>query len=264
MYVVDFEGLGSIEQIGRRPFKAHPRTASLMFNVDKLVFLDDEGNIWQADISSSSAVTWTKMNNIGHARVNGSMVMLPDGRVVIVGGADNTEVAQGTVEDAVHEIQIWDPVANTITNGPNQTNPRLYHSSAIILRDGCIMSAGGGAPGPVTNLNGQLYCPYPNSDRPVIKSCPSNILSGDVFTLTVEDSSQIDMVTATKSGSSTHTRNCDTRWVDLDFDVVDDTTVRVYAENKNIMIGGLWLFNVIDIFGVASEASIVGIDMVAL
>ena len=264
VYVVNTEGQGSIEQIGRRPFTAHPRTASLMFNVNKVAFLDDEGTIWEVDISSSSSVTWTQKNNLGHARVNGAMAMLPDGRVAIVGGADNTDVARGTVEDAVLEIQIWDPADNTITNGPEQKIPRLYHSSAIVLVDGCVMSAGGGTPGPLTNLNGQLYCPYHGYDRPTINKCPKNVASGKTFTMTVDNTSEIVMVTATKAGSSTHTRNCDNRWLELKFDVVDDTTLRVYVRNKNVMIAGVWLFNVINKFGVPSEASIVGVNMAAL
>ena len=35
--------------------------------------------------------------------------------------------------------------------------PRLYHSVALLLPDGRVLTAGGGAPGPVTNLNGEIY-----------------------------------------------------------------------------------------------------------
>lgn len=190
--------------------------------------------------------------------------MLPDGRVAIVGGANNIQVSQGTIKDAVLDIQIWEPESNTIEIGPDQTKPRLYHSTAIILADGCVMSAGGGSPGPVTNMNGQLFCLYDSPARPIIEHCPSIVESESTFGITVDDASAISRVTATKSGSSSHTRNCDARWFELDFEVLDDMTLRVHTENKNVMVGGVYLFNVIDDKGEVSEACIVGVDMTTL
>jgi hypothetical protein len=35
--------------------------------------------------------------------------------------------------------------------------PRLYHSTALLLPDGSVLTAGGGAPGPVKNLNAEIY-----------------------------------------------------------------------------------------------------------
>ena len=264
VYLVNVEGEGSIESIGRRPFSAHPRTPSILYRVDHAAFLDDEGNIWSVDMSDHTKITWEKKNNLGKARVNGSMVMLPDGRVAIVGGANNIQVAQGTVEDAVLDIQIWDPEDNTIEIGPNQERPRLYHSTAIVLTDGCIMSAGGGSPGPVKNMNGQLFCLYDSPVRPIIEHCPSVADSESTFGITVENAAAISRVTATKSGSSSHTRNCDARWLELDFEILDDKTLRVYTENKNVMVGGIYLFNVIDDKGEVSEACVIGVDMAAV
>ena len=261
VYLVNVESEGNIELIGQRPFQAHPRTPSILYRVNQAAFLDDEGNIWSVDISDHTNITWEKKNNLGKARVNGSMAMLPDGRVAIVGGANNIQVAQGTVEDAVLDIQLWDPVSNTIETGPDQEKPRLYHSTAILLTDGCIMSAGGGSPGPVMNMNGQLFCLYNSPARPVIEHCPSIVDTEGTFGITVDDASSISRVTATKSGSSSHTRNCDVRWLELDFDVLDEKTLRVYTESKNVMVGGVYMINVIDDKGEVSEACIVGVDM---
>ena len=36
---------------------------------------------------------------------------------------------------------------------------RFYHSIAILLPDATILSGGGGSPGPVINLNAQIYYP---------------------------------------------------------------------------------------------------------
>ena len=271
IYRVDIDNDGSVTRIGRKPFEAHVRSPSIMFRKDRVAFLDDSGGLWIADISDSNSVDWDKKNNLGHGRTNGSMVLLPDGRVVILGGARSTNDGGSDIDKAEKSLHIWDPETNKLIRGDKEDNARLYHSSALILPDGSVVSAGGGAPGPVRNRNGQLYHPdyfYDTKQqkvgRPKITESPRNIRSGDRFFIFVNDASRIVKVTATKSGSSSHTRNCDTRWLDLQFDVVDDKTLRVTAENRNVMIGGLWMLNLIDSHGVPSEASLVGVDMAAI
>ena len=271
IYRVDVDGDGSVTRIGRKPFEAHVRSPSIMFRKDNVAFLDDDGGLWVADISASNSVDWDKKNNLGHGRTNGSMALLPDGRVVIIGGARSTDDGGSNIDKAEKSLHIWDPETNKLIRGDKEDNARLYHSSALILPDGSVVSAGGGAPGPVRNRNGQLYHPdyfydpkQQKVDRPKITESPRNIKSGSNFFIFVDDASRVVKVTATKSGSSSHTRNCDTRWLDLPFDIVDKKTLRVTAEKNLIMIGGLWMLNLIDTHGVPSEASLVGVDMAAI
>jgi len=271
IYRVDVDGDGTVTRIGRKPFGAHVRSPSIMFRKDQVAFLDDRGGLWVADISDSYSVSWDKKNNLGHGRTNGSMLLLPDGRVVILGGARSTNNGGSDINEAEKSLHIWNPETNKLIRGDKEDNARLYHSSALILPDGSVMSAGGGAPGPVRNRNGQLYHPdylydtkQQKVDRPKITESPRNIRSGNSFFMLVDETSRIVKVTATKSGSSSHTRNCDTRWLDLEFQIVDETTLRVIAEDRNVMIGGLWMLNLIDIDGVPSEASLVGVDMAAI
>ena len=271
IYRVDVDGDGAVTRIGRKPFEAHVRSPSIMFRTDQLAFLDDKGALWVADISNSNSVSWEKKNSLGHGRTNGSMALLPDGRVVMVGGARTTDDAGSNLGMAEKSLHYWDPGKNKLVRGDKENNARLYHSSALILPDTSVVSAGGGAPGPVKNRNGQLFHPdyfydtkQQKVDRSKITESPRNIRSGDSFFVFVDDTSRVVKVTATKSGSSSHTRNCDTRWLNLPFDIVDDTTLRVTAENRNIMIGGLWMLNLIDIHGVPSEAVLMGVDMAAI
>ena len=271
IYLVSVHGKGDIKRTGTKPFMAHVRSPSIMFRTDQVLFLDDIGDMWVADISNGSSVEWKLVNKIGHSRTNASMAILPDGRVAIVGGCKVQKNGGSVIKDAAKNINIWDPVTNDLYRGEQEVHPRLYHSSALILPDGRLFSGGGGAPGPVRNLNGQLYTPdylvSKNVDevaRPTIWDYPKNIRSGESFVLVVDDASRIAKVTATKSGSSSHTRNCDTRWLDLNFELIDSTTLRVFAQDGNIMIGGLWLASVLDINGVPSEAKLIGVNMVDL
>jgi hypothetical protein len=209
IYRIDVEGDGSIEVIGTKPFRAGKLHPSVMYNVDKVLMLDSDGGLWDVDISDSDNVVFTWKMNIGKTRVNGVFSPLPDGRVIITGGNSHEKNSGTILEFAVYDVQIWDPVTNTLFTGPDQDIARLYHSTALILPDGTVFSAGGGAPGPLRNLNGQVYMPSylfldeteARAPRPVIEDWPRNIQAGDSFHLLVDDAQSVKMVSASKSGS---------------------------------------------------------------
>ena len=54
---------------------------------------------------------------------------------------------------------IWDPATGQWTPGANAVKPRLYHSIALLLPDGSVLTGAGGGPGPVKNLNTEIYYP---------------------------------------------------------------------------------------------------------
>ena len=109
---------------------------------------------------------------------------------------------------------------------------RLYHSAAVQLEDGRILSGGGGAPGPLQNLNAQLLTPdiYFNGDgsravQPQITAITKVVNAGGELTINVDDAYSIRGVGAVRSGAVTHSTNSDTRFVGLEFDATDATTI---------------------------------------
>jgi YVTN family beta-propeller protein len=85
-----------------------------------------------------------------------SATVLPDGRVVVTGG---TQYANNGAGDAVYPAELWNPASGTWTLGASAAQIRVYHSAAILMPNGAVLSTGGGAPGPVNNLNAELYFP---------------------------------------------------------------------------------------------------------
>ena len=140
-----------------------------MYRIDHVLFIDDDGWLWDADISGKAPV-WKKKYELGRTRTNGCFVLLPDGRVAIVGGS-GVPRSQQELKDAVHTISVWDPDTDDMVIGPSQELARLYHSTALIMPNGSVLSQGGGAPGPLKNRNGQVYFPdyfYGGKERPII------------------------------------------------------------------------------------------------
>lgn len=87
-----------------------------------------------AEVYDPAANTWTAVANMAEHRVGHSASLLPDGRVLIVGGADYAEY-KATVE-------VFNPATNKFSSGPALAEGRYFHAAAT-LSDGRILIAGG-------------------------------------------------------------------------------------------------------------------------
>ena len=108
--------------------------------------------------------------------------------------------------------------------GASAVNARLYHGSALLLPDASVLVAGGGAPGPLKNLNAEIYYPPYLFDaagaraaRPTIISAPDTVLPGASFQVGVAGAGSISRVSFIKTGSVTHSFNMDQRFLQLPF-----------------------------------------------
>lgn len=78
---------------------------------------------------------------LGSRRVGASMTPLPDGRILILGGADIS--ADGNPERVLDTAEIFDPVHNQFISLPWRLDlPRAYHT-ATALPDGQVLVVGG-------------------------------------------------------------------------------------------------------------------------
>ena len=76
-------------------------------------------------------------------------VIMPDGKIAYVNGAAygyaGGSAGFGVSYFPVHEVDIFDPTApsgSRWTRGPNATVDRMYHSTAVLLPDGRVVTAG--------------------------------------------------------------------------------------------------------------------------
>ena len=97
-----------------------------------------------------------------HARMSHTLTLLPDGRVIAVGGEDPLDSSQPVIYSTT---EIYDPDANSWSPGPNLSEPRSSHS-ATLLPDGRIFLVGG--IGQLLNDAGQLGEQYPTNSSEFI------------------------------------------------------------------------------------------------
>ena len=162
------------------------------------------------DISGATP-TFTQTGGVGSNRAWSNLTDLADGTVLLTGGS-NGSAPPGNVATATNNAEIWNPATGQWTNDASAAIGRFYHSNTLLLPDGTVLSTGGGAPGPLTNLNSEIYTPgyllnadgSLRTDRPVITDAPKTLQQGQTFTITVDNANVIQKLELIKFGNATH------------------------------------------------------------
>ncbi len=179
MWYLDPTGNGTTAAMA---FKAAPQTANtattapntgpastaVMYDVGKILqvggnsMTNADGGIYLSsslattiDINGTTpAVTETAPMNFGRSWAQSTV--LPTGQVVVTGGSMYGDQAGN---NTVVQAEIWSPSSGKWTAAASAGVYRGYHSTAILMPNGTLLSAGGGAPGPYNNENAEIYYP---------------------------------------------------------------------------------------------------------
>jgi hypothetical protein len=171
---------------------------------------------------------WTDEPGLKLARRNAPAVLLPDGSVVAIGGAQKElrTVDAANLWPTRRQPELWDPISHQWRLGPAQQRPRGYHSSALLLPDGRVMSIGDDLDSllfdddltDAYDTTIELYSPpyLFKGPRPVLTHAPRTGTYDQPFTVTVQgDASAIERVTVVAPGSNTHALDMNQRHLDL-------------------------------------------------
>jgi hypothetical protein len=264
MYLLDPKGKGAIRRVGTyaRP-STNNTTPAAMFDVGKILITRAGGKAAVIDINGATPKV-TQTGSLRSYRAWSDATVLANGEVLVTGGASRYQ----QLKYATNYAEIWNPKTGTWRRGPSARKARLYHSTATLLPDGTVLTAGGGPPGPVVNLNAEIY--YPSylfrqdssgrlADRPQIAGVDA-LTWGGSFDVSLGGVDTISKVALVRSGSVTHSFDMGQRFMNLSFTQSGDT-LRVHAPaNRNIAPPGQYLLFVFDKAGVPSVAQIVELD----
>jgi galactose oxidase len=161
---------------------------------------------------SASPLAWETTASMNFARWWHNTVLLADGTVLVVGGGTS-----GCYYQPVLTPELYDPVSATWTQMAAQAAPRMYHSTALLLPDGRVLSAGQSHGS--LEMTGEIFSPpyLFAGPQPTITSAPASIGYNQQFTITTPDFASIGQVALVKASSVTHSNNFDQRYVDLTY-----------------------------------------------
>jgi hypothetical protein len=190
---------------------------------------------------NAATPTWNFTGAMPQGRRQNNLTLLPDGRVVCTGGS--SAAGFNTIDGGKTAI-VWNPSTGTWTSwaGP-EANYRGYHSTALLLPDGRVLSSGGdGQP------NAQIFSPpyLFNGARPTISSSPATGNYGQTIFVGTPNATTITKVTLTRISSVTHAQNWDQRFLNLSFaQAAGGLNVTLPASANNCPPGHylLWILN---------------------
>src|SRR4029077_17459710 len=181
--------------------------------------------------------------------------LLPDGKVLVTGGSRGNEDPNTQPSNPAYESEMWDPATGTWTTMASLTKIRSYHSVALLLPDGRVLSAGGTFGG----ASAEIYSPpyLFHGSRPTISSAPASVGYGQSFFVGTPNATNISKVTLLALPSVTHGFNMGQRIIRPSFSLATGGLNVTAPLNGNIAPPGYYMLFILNGNGVPSVARII-------
>jgi FtsP/CotA-like multicopper oxidase with cupredoxin domain len=158
--------------------------------------------------------TFKAAASLKKARMHLNAVVLPDRTVFVCGGNTGGEA----IPSAVYEGEIYEPTTNKWRIVAKAEVPRLYHSVALLLPDGRVITAGSN---PEAVAGGELrlelyHPPYLfQGARPFITGAPVEVHYGDTIEIETPQAREIMWAELIRPTATTHSWAMEQRLIDL-------------------------------------------------
>ena len=210
---------------------------------------------------SAATPKWTYGPNMSESRIEMNATILPNGKVIALGGSLNDE----DTATASLNADLYDPTSNTFSSAGQNAYARLYHSNSLLLPDATVLFIGGNPARGTYEQHMEVYSPAYlfNADgsaatRPSITGVPSaGIGYGSAFQLQTPDAANISSVVLMRPGAPTHAFDMEQRLVGLSFTPGTGVLNVTAPPTSNIAPPGYYMLFVLNNAGVPSVAQFV-------
>lgn len=200
------------------------------------------------------APRWNFAAPMTFSRVELNLVLLPDATVLAVGGG---ATPSGDYRNPRKQPELYNPATGRWMLMAPQKAQRTYHSTALLLPDGRVLSAGSDS-GPLQTTIELFSPPYLfRGARPTISSGPDLIKYGDAFVIGTPDSASINRVALIRPGAVTHANNFDQRYVALRFSAGNGQLNAVAPSSPNDAPPGYYMLFIVRSNGVPGVAKFI-------
>jgi galactose oxidase-like protein/Big-like domain-containing protein len=200
-----------------------------------------------------------------------NLTVLADGSVLATGG-NSSGASLVDLSAGVYPAEQWNPATGQWKTLASMQITRQYHSTALLLPDGRVLSAGGGICGTCDTVgylakNAEIFSPPylfqadgTLAPRPTIDSAPSTANYGAQMQIATANPAGIQKVALVRLGAVTHSDNMEQRYIPLSFTAGATTLTATAPANANIAPPGYYMLFIIDANGVPSVASMVSVQ----
>jgi hypothetical protein len=252
--------------------------SSVLYDVDKVIYIGGgsppTANAELLDMSQAEP-TWQPAAPMDFPRRQHNATILPDGTVLVTGGTrsggatapenfNNLDPGQ-----TVHIAELWQPDSGSWIQLAAEAVDRCYHSTAVLLPDATVLSAGGGEFFPVEGVteendpvdshrDAQIFSPpyLFKGPRPVISSAPDTVSYGETFHVETAQPADIGKVTWIRLSSVTHSFNTGQRFNSLAFQPSAGGLDVTAPASPNVCSPGHYMMFLLNHSGVPSVAKI--------
>jgi hypothetical protein len=215
------------------------------------------------DLNAGSP-SWRAVGSMSIARRQMSATLLPDGSIFVNGGTSGNGFNDAC--NAVFSSEIWNPVTEQFTTMSSAAERRLYHSTAILLPDGRVLTGGGGQPAGENCTDADHFTveyfspPYLfKGTRPSLTGAPAAVDYGQVFS--VGSSATIAKVSMIRLPSVTHAFDQNQLFLSPAFSQAGSTVTITVPTGTNACPPGHYMLFLVNGTGVPSVASIVQVKL---
>ena len=277
-HLLSTEGNGSVQTANASTDHAdHTGGVQVMYDIGKLLISgqNDGSPGGEAAAVTNNAFTIDLNESVPQIRESGlmtsarkfhQMIPLPTGEVLVVGG--NTTGAKFVDSGSVLHAEIWNPQTRQFRRVASMDIPRDYHSTALLMTDGRVITAGGGYHGGNANSSGthqdaQIYSPPylftadgQLAARPTLSVAEKTVTHHQQFQ--VNAGGNISHFSLIKMSSTTHALNTDVRQFRPTFVANGGGRYTLTMHwNANVATPGYWMLFAVDKNNVPSIAEII-------
>ncbi len=274
MRYLNTSGNGSWASFAQRDGLYRPYGSHVMYDLGRVLVSGGGTRNASAvliNLNNSSVQGTSSMNR---QRTQHNLTMLADGKVLATGGFQNTDQSLVDVNNGVFEAESWNPANGQWTLLASMQVTRQYHSIALLLPDGRVLSAGGGICGACQQQsylakNAEVFSPPylfkqdgsgQLAARPNISSAPNNLNYGRAFNISTAQAGNISKISLVRFGGVTHSVNMDQLYVPLPFTRANGSVRATPPNNPKAAPPGYYMLFIHNNQGVPSVAKILKLD----
>jgi hypothetical protein len=268
-------GTGAWQQWGERDPINRTYGSHAMYDIGKILVAGGGPSTKTADVIGLNGATPTvaPTEEMAYGRRQNNLTVLADGSVLVTGGnSSGAELVD--LNAGVYPAELWSPATGKWTTLASMQVTRQYHSTALLLPDGRVLSGGGGICGicdevGYLNKNAEIFSPPylftkdgsgSLAPRPTVSAAPKSVSEGTQFTVSTPDAASIRKVALVKLGAVTHSNNMGQRYVPVQFTAGSGTLTVTAPTNTSTAPPGYYMLFIVNSAGVPSVAPIVRVE----